>query len=53
MELGSRRFFGGCYNQDISKDPKKRHDYVSVLYNKDIYLYYFCFSRFFLLKRRT
>ena len=30
-------FLGGCYNQDILKDPKKRQDYdVSVLYNKDI-----------------
>ena len=22
MELGSHSFFGGCYNQDIFKDPK-------------------------------
>ena len=28
-------FLGGCYNQDILKDPKKRDDHLSVLYNKD------------------
>ena len=27
-------FWGGCFNQDIFKDPK-RHDHLSVLYNKD------------------
>ena len=36
---GVAAFLGGCYNQDIFKDPKKRHYYdVSVLYNKDIYV---------------
>ena len=41
MELGSRSFFGGgCYNQDIFKDPKKRHDHdVSVLsYSNILYI---------------
>ena len=37
---GVAAFLGGCYNQDIFKDPEKRHYHdVSVLYNKDI-LYY-------------
>ena len=36
MELGNRRFFWGCYNQDIFKDPFERHFHdVGVLYNKD------------------
>ena len=29
---GVAAFFVECYNQDIFKDPKKRHDHVSVLY---------------------
>ena len=33
-------FWGRCFNQDMFKDPKKRHDHLSVLYNKDIY--YIC-----------
>ena len=33
---GVAAFLGGCYNQDIFKDPKERlYDDVSVLYNKD------------------
>ena len=32
---GVADFLGGGYNQDIFKDPKKRHDHLSVLYNKD------------------
>ena len=33
---GVAAFLGGCYNQDIFEDPKKRHDHLlSVLYNKD------------------
>ena len=32
-------FGRGYYNQDIFKDPKKRHDHLSVLYNKDMYGY--------------
>ena len=31
----SALFWGGCFNQDIFKDPKKRHDHLSVLYIKD------------------
>ena len=33
-------FWGGCYNQEIFKHPKKRHDHLSVVYNKDTYLFY-------------
>ena len=33
---GVAAFLGGGYNQDIFKDPKKRHYHdVSILYNKD------------------
>ena len=32
---GVAAFLGGYYDQDIFKDPKKRHDHLSVLYNKD------------------
>ena len=36
--LGVAAFSGECYNQDIFKDPKKRHYHdVSVLYFKDIF----------------
>ena len=38
---GVTAFLGGCYNQDVFKEPKKRHDHLSVLlgvYNKDIYI---------------
>ena len=34
---GVAAFWGVCYNQDTFKDPKKRHDHLSVLYNKDIF----------------
>ena len=33
---GVAAFWGASYNQDISKDPKKRHDHVSVLHSKDM-----------------
>ena len=28
---GAAAFLGGCYNQDIFKDPRERHDHLSVL----------------------
>ena len=43
---GVAAFRGGCYSQDIFKDPKKRHDHLSVFYNKDIILFYFYFVFF-------
>ena len=38
MPSGAResQLLGGVYNRDIFKDPKKRHDHVSVLYDKDL-----------------
>ena len=33
---GVAAFCGGCYNQDIFKDRKKRHDHVSVLLYKSV-----------------
>ena len=32
---GVAAFGGGCFNQDIFKDSKKRHEHLSVVYNKD------------------
>ena len=32
---GVAAFSQRSYNQDIFKDPKKRHDHLGVLYNKD------------------
>ena len=52
VELGSGSFLGGCYNQDIFKDPQKRHYHdASVLYNKDERFSFFC-SRLFVVSSR-
>ena len=32
---GVAAFLGGSYNQYTFKDPKKRHNHLSVLYNED------------------
>ena len=48
---GVASFLGGYYNQNIFKDPKKRHDHdVSVFYNNDLFicLFMYFFIRLFI-----